>query len=90
MATPIEQAPNIGPNLAAHLRGVGIETLEELVTAGDAEAYARLIAKFPDDGNAQTRLELAGAVRSTRWSMLPMALRRELAADSLAKRRSPV
>jgi hypothetical protein len=90
MATPIEQAPNIGPTLASHLRGVGIETLEDLVAAGDAEAYARLVEKFPDDGNAQTRLELAGAVRSTRWSTLPMALRRELAADSLAKRRKPL
>jgi hypothetical protein len=90
MATPIEQAPNIGPTLAAHLRNVGIETLEALVEVGDAEAYARLAEAHPGDANAQTRLELAGAVRSTRWSTLPMALRRELAADSLAKRRKPL
>jgi hypothetical protein len=90
MATPIEQAPNIGPTLAAHLRAVGIATLEELVALGDAEAYARLAEAHPGDANAQTRLELAGAVRSTRWSTLPMALRRELAADSLAKRRKPL
>ena len=90
MGIPIEKAPNIGPTLAAHLRTVGIETHEALVSLGDAEAYARLVERFPDDGNAQTRLELAGAVRSTRWSTLPMALRRELAADTLAKRRQPL
>jgi len=90
MGTPIENAPNIGPTLASHLRDVGIETLEDLVNLGDSEAYAQLVEKYPGDGNAQTRLELAGAVRSTRWSTLPMALRRELAADSLQKRRKPL
>lgn len=90
MGTPIENAPNIGPTLASHLREVGVTTIEELVELGDGEAYARLVEKHPADGNAQTRLELAGAVRSTRWSTLPMALRRELAADSLQKRRKPL
>ena len=90
MEKAIENTPNIGPTLASHLREVGIETLDDLVEAGDALAYERLVAKFPDDGNAQTRLELAGAVRSVRWSTLPMALRRELSADSLAKRRKPL
>ena len=90
MGTAIENAPNIGPTLASHLREVGIDSLEELVRVGDGDAYARLVEKFPADGNAQTRLELAGAVRSTRWSTLPMALRRELAADSLQKRRKPL
>jgi hypothetical protein len=90
MAIPIEHAPNIGPTLAAHLRSVGIESLDDLVSLGDGEAYARLAERYPGDANAQTRLELAGAVRHTRWSTLPMALRRELAADSLAKRRKPL
>jgi TfoX C-terminal domain len=90
MGTAIEKTPNIGPTLASHLTVVGIATLEDLVELGDAEAYARLVEKFPEDANAQTRLELAGAVRSVRWSTLPIALRRELAADTLAKRRKPL
>jgi len=90
MGTPIENTPHIGPTLASHLKAVGIDTLEGLVDVGDADAYTRLTERFPEDGNAQTRLELAGAVRSMRWSTLPMALRKELAADSLAKRRKPL
>ena len=90
MGPPITEAPNVGPTLASHLAAVGIATLEDLVALGDGEAYARLAEQFPGDANAQTRLELAGAVRATRWSTLPMALRRELAADSLAKRRKPL
>ena len=90
MGTPIENTPHIGPTLASHLKAIGIDTLEGLVEVGDADAYTRLVARFPEDGNAQTRLELAGAVRSMRWSTLPMALRKELAADSLAKRRKPL
>ena len=90
MPTPIEKVPNIGPSLAAHLRAVGVETLIGLVEVGDHEAYQRIIAQFPEDATAQTRLELAGAVRSVRWSTLPIALRRELSASTLENRRKPI
>jgi len=89
MATPIEQAPNIGPTLAAHLRNVGIETLEALVEVGDAEAYARLAEAHPGDANAQTRLELAESPEEDEDGVPSSGPVVKDKSDSLAKRRKP-
>jgi DNA transformation protein len=67
----IEQTPNIGKVLGKRLRTVGIDTREKLEKLGDAAAFLRLCATFPDDACVHTRLALAGAVRGIRWHDLP-------------------
>ena len=40
--TPIERTPNIGANLAAELRSVGIDSLEALMRVGFWDAWLQL------------------------------------------------
>ena len=67
----VEETSNIGKVLGQRLRTVGIDTREKLEALGDAEAFRRLCAKFPQDACRHTRLALAGAVRGVRWHDLP-------------------
>jgi DNA transformation protein len=67
----IEETPNIGRVLGQRLRTVGIDTRQKLVAMGDADAFRRLCAEFPEDACRHTRLALAGAVRGIRWHDLP-------------------
>lgn len=76
----IETTPNIGKELGKRLRGVGIETREELELLGDTAAFARLIQSYPEDACTHTRLALAGAVRGIRWHDLDAGLRKEITA----------
>jgi DNA transformation protein len=73
----IEDSPNIGKVLGQRLRTVGIDTREKLEAMGDADAFGRLCARFPEDACIHTRLALAGAVRGIRWHDLP----RDVQAD---------
>ncbi len=80
MSEKLEEVPNIGPVLADRLRRSGIDDAVHLRTLGDAEAFARLVAHYPEDACTHTRLALAGAVRGVRWQGLPAELRAELAS----------
>jgi DNA transformation protein and related proteins len=71
MARPVEDLPNIGKTLGKRLRAVGIETAEEFDRQGDADAFLKLCAQFPEDACVHTRLALAGAARKIRWHDLP-------------------
>jgi DNA transformation protein len=74
----IEDTPNIGKVLGGRLRTVGIDTREKLEAMGDADAFLRLCAEFPDDACKHTRLALAGAVRGIRWHDLPKTVQAEV------------
>jgi len=74
----LEDLPNIGPVLAQRLRKAGIMTPEQFRAAGDAGAFAQLVATYPADACTHTRLALAGAARGIRWHSLPADLRAEL------------
>jgi DNA transformation protein len=74
----IEDTPNIGKVLGKRLRTVGIDTREKLETMGDADAFLRLCARFPEDACVHTRLALAGAVRGIRWHDLPEDVQAEV------------
>jgi len=77
MPERLEDLPNIGPVLAQRLRQAGIMTPEQFFGAGDAGAFAQLVATYPAEACTHTRLALAGAARGVRWHSLPPELRRE-------------
>ena len=74
----IEETANIGKVLGSRLRTVGIDTREKLESLGDADAFVRLCAEFPEDACVHTRLALAGAVRGIRWHDLPRAVQAQV------------
>lgn len=77
MPKPIESLPNIGPELAAQLQKVGINTSEELLRTGAMAAWQRLVrAGFRDCMNSLLALE--GAIEGVRWQELPIERREEL------------
>ena len=78
MAGSIEELPNIGPVLAERLRAVGVASPDDLLRAGDDEAFARLKAWFPEEACYHTRLALAGAVRGIRHNELAPELKARL------------
>lgn len=78
MAHPVEDLPNIGKALGKRLRKVGIETAEDFERGGDAEAFLKLCAEFPEDACVHTRLALAGAARKIRWPDLPQDVQAEV------------
>ena len=77
MASDLEETPSIGEVLARRLREVGIATREELLAAGEEQAFRRLKDAFPD-ACAHTRPALAGAVRGIHHSKRPPALKAEI------------
>ena len=78
MTRPVEDLPNIGKTLGKRLRKVGIETAEAFEKAGDATAFLKLCAEFPEDACVHTRLALAGAARHIRWHDLPKDVQAEV------------
>ncbi|MCO5294675.1 MAG: TfoX/Sxy family protein [Homoserinimonas sp.] len=75
----LEDAVNIGPVLARHLRDVGIESLDSLIEIGPFEATLRLEAAGLHDCT-HSYLALEGAVAGVRWMQMPQERRDELAA----------
>jgi hypothetical protein len=69
--TPIERTPNIGANLAAELRSVGIDSLEALMRVGFWDAWLQLRRANPERNSVPACLALAGAVAGVRWNHLP-------------------
>ena len=68
--TPIERTPNIGANLAAELRLVGIDSLEALMRVGFWDAWLQLRRANPERNSVPACLALAGAVAGVRWNHL--------------------
>jgi hypothetical protein len=77
-ATPIERTPNIGLNLAADLRMVGIDSLEALMRVGFWDAWLQLRRVKPERGGVPACLALAGAVAGVRWNHLPPKVRADI------------
>jgi DNA transformation protein and related proteins len=77
MPKPIESLPNIGPELAAQLQKIGINTSEELLRVGAMAAWQRLVrAGLRDCLNSLLALE--GAIEGVRWQELPIERKEEL------------
>jgi len=74
--TPIEDAVNIGPDLAGE---AGIESRETLQTLGYSAAWEQLRTVAPDRDCTHTCLALAGAIVGARWISLPAETRAEIA-----------
>jgi predicted small lipoprotein YifL len=72
-ATPIENTPGIGPNLASELRGMGIDTLEALTRVGFWDAWQQLRRANPERDCLPSCLALAGAIAGVRWNAHVMA-----------------
>ena len=77
-ATPIERTPNIGSNLAADLRAVGIDSLEALMRVGFWDAWLQLRRVKPERAGVPACLALAGAVAGVRWNHLPPKVRADI------------
>jgi len=77
-ATPIEHTPNIGRNLAADLRGLGIDSLEALMRVGFWDAWLQLRRAKPERDALPACLALAGAVAGVRWNHLPPKVRADI------------
>ena len=77
-ATPIERTPNIGANLAAELRTIGIDSLEALMRVGFWDAWLQLRRANPDRDGVPACLALAGAVAGVRWNHLPPKVRADI------------
>ena len=77
-ATPIERTPNIGSNLAADLRMVGIDSLEALMRVGFWDAWLQLRRVKPERDGVPACLALAGAVAGVRWNHLPPKVRADI------------
>ena len=77
-ATPIERTPNIGANLAAELRTIGIDSLEELMRVGFWDAWLQLRRANPERDCVPSCLALAGAVAGVRWNHLPPKVRADI------------
>jgi hypothetical protein len=77
MPKPIQSLPNIGPELAAQLQKIGINTSEELLRVGAVAAWQRLVrAGLRDCMNSLLALE--GAIEGVRWQELPIERKEEL------------
>ena len=77
-ATPIERTPNIGANLAADLKTVGIDSLEALMRVGFWDAWLQLRRAKPERDGVPACLALAGAVAGVRWNHLPPKVRADI------------
>ncbi|HZZ93297.1 MAG TPA: TfoX/Sxy family DNA transformation protein [Usitatibacter sp.] len=77
-STPIETTPNIGANLAADLRMVGIDSLEALMRVGFWDAWLQLRRVKPERDGVPACLALAGAVAGVRWNHLPPKVRADI------------
>lgn len=76
--TPIERTPNIGENLAAELKTLGIDSLEALMKVGFWDAWLQLRRAHPERDSLPACLALAGAVAGQRWNHLPPKVRADI------------
>ena len=75
--TPIEQLPNLGAKSARVLRGVGVDTVEELTNIGPVAAYVR--ARHAWDGATLNLLgALVAGLRGAHWRELAPSEKAEL------------
>ncbi|MGE4107653.1 MAG: YdeI/OmpD-associated family protein [Bacteriovoracia bacterium] len=65
--TPIETARNLGPMSGVDLRGIGIDTIEKLRSAGWEDAFQRVVENAPKRLNLNFALALIGAVEDLDW-----------------------
>lgn len=72
--------PNIGPKLAAHLLGAGIETPEMLRELGAEEAFLRIRTRVDAAACLHELEALAGAAEGVRKSLLSPERKAELKA----------
>ena len=72
--------PNIGPKLAEHLTGAGIETPDQLRQTGAEEAFLRIRTQVDSTACLHELEALAGAVEGVRKSLLPPQRKAELKA----------
>lgn len=72
--------PNIGPKLAEHLTGAGIETPEMLREVGAEEAFLRIRTRVDAAACLHELEALVGAVEGVRKSLLPPERKAELKA----------
>jgi DNA transformation protein len=70
---------NIGPKLEAQLQQAGINTPEELTSAGSREAWLRIKA-FDPSACLMRLCALEGARRDVRWHDLEPGVKEELRA----------
>jgi len=75
----LSDMPNIGKELERQLKGVGVETPEQLLELGSKEAFLRL--RSIDSSACINRLyALEGAIRNVRWHYLSQDVKDELKA----------
>lgn len=79
MTGRLESVVNIGPKLAAGLRNIGVDDLDQLCDEGARAVWERLRHAEQFDC-VHSLLALEGAVRGIRWHDLPADLRSDLAA----------
>ena len=73
----LESLPNLGPTSAGWLRGVGIESYDDLERLGSVRAF--LLVDASREGVSLNLLyALEGALRDVRWDRLPLEVRAEL------------
>lgn len=72
--------PNIGPKLAEHLNGAGVETPEMLRELGAEEAFLRIRTRVDTTACLHELEALAGAAEGVRKSQLPPERKAELKA----------
>ncbi|MFC6356927.1 TfoX/Sxy family DNA transformation protein [Luethyella okanaganae] len=85
MTCALAEVVNIGPRLAAGLRGIGIDDLEELRREGAMPVWERL-RRVDSFDCVHSLLALEGAIQGVRWHLLPVERRTELA--DFARRRN--
>lgn len=78
--TPIERLPNLGPKSARVLRGVGVDTVEELTRIGPVAAFVR--ARHAWEGATLNLLwALVAGLRGAHWRELTPREKAELRAQ---------
>ena len=74
----VGRTDQIGSNLAADLRMVGIDSLEALMRVGFWDAWLQLRRVKPERDGVPACLALAGAVAGVRWNHLPPKVRADI------------
>jgi DNA transformation protein len=74
----------IGPESAAWLRSVGVETLADLERLGAVEAWRRARRAYPDRVTLNLLYALEAGLLDLPWTELPAEVKRRLAAEARA------
>lgn len=76
--TRLSELPNIGPQSAAWLESVGIETDEDLSALGAVEAYLMVKEAYPDRVSLNMLWGLQGVLLDIPWNELPPEIKEDL------------